>query len=75
LPAETDESRAMSRVLKQHGFSFVGPTICYAFMQAVGMVNDHVVSCFRHEELRRGLAVPRPRSGRGAPRSLTREEP
>ncbi len=51
LPAATDESRAMSRALKARGFSFVGPTICYAFMQAVGMVNDHLVSCFRHREL------------------------
>ena len=50
LPAETDRSHAMSRDLKRRGFSFVGPTICYAFMQATGMVNDHVVSCFRHAE-------------------------
>lgn len=52
VPAETAESRAMSRELKRRGFRFVGPTICYAFMQAVGMVNDHVVGCFRHAELR-----------------------
>ncbi|HXQ20118.1 MAG TPA: DNA-3-methyladenine glycosylase I [Candidatus Acidoferrales bacterium] len=51
VPAETPESQAMSRALKQRGFRFVGPTICYAFMQAVGMVNDHVVTCFRHGEL------------------------
>jgi DNA-3-methyladenine glycosylase I len=50
VPAETDRSRAMSRELKRHGFGFVGPTICYAFMQATGMVNDHVTSCFRHAE-------------------------
>ncbi|GAB4159189.1 MAG: DNA-3-methyladenine glycosylase I [Candidatus Promineifilaceae bacterium] len=50
LPAATPESRAMSKALKQRGFSFVGETICYAFMQAVGMVNDHVVDCFRHAE-------------------------
>lgn len=50
LPAETAESQAMSKALKKRGFSFVGPTICYAFMQAVGMVNDHVVSCYRHRE-------------------------
>lgn len=50
LPAETDESRAMSKALKHAGFRFVGPTICYAFMQAVGMVNDHVVGCFRFDE-------------------------
>ena len=53
LPAETDESRAMSRELKRRGFTFVGPTICYAFMQAVGMVNDHLVGCFRHREVGR----------------------
>ena len=51
MQAETDESRAMSRDLKQRGFSFVGPTICYAFMQATGMVNDHTVSCFRYDEV------------------------
>ena len=48
VPAETDASRAMSKALRQRGFRFVGPTICYAFMQAVGMVNDHLVHCFRH---------------------------
>ena len=52
VPAETDRSRAMSKDLKRRGFGFVGPTICYAFMQATGMVNDHVVSCFRHVECR-----------------------
>jgi DNA-3-methyladenine glycosylase I len=52
LPAETDRSRAMSKDLKRRGFGFVGPTICYAFMQATGMVNDHVTSCFRHAECR-----------------------
>lgn len=51
IPNETEQSKAMSRALKQAGFSFVGPTICYAFMQAVGMVNDHVVDCFRHQQL------------------------
>ena len=51
LPAQTPVSLAMSRDLIRRGFRFVGPTICYAFMQAVGMVNDHVVSCFRHAEL------------------------
>ncbi len=50
VPAETDESRAMSKDLKRRGFTFVGPTICYAFMQAVGMVNDHTVDCFRYQE-------------------------
>lgn len=48
IPAQTDTSVAMSKALKQRGFTFVGPTICYAFMQAVGMVNDHTVDCFRH---------------------------
>ena len=52
IPATTDESRAMSKNLKKRGFKFVGPTICYAFMQAVGMVNDHVVDCFRYREVR-----------------------
>jgi DNA-3-methyladenine glycosylase I len=51
VPAETRESRAMSKALVERGFRFVGPTICYAFMQAVGMVNDHVVGCFRYREL------------------------
>ncbi len=51
VPASTPESDAMSRDLKERGFRFVGTTICYAFMQAVGMVNDHVVTCFRHREV------------------------
>jgi DNA-3-methyladenine glycosylase I len=51
IPAETRESRALSKDLSQRGCSFVGPTICYAFMQAVGMVNDHVVDCFRYDEI------------------------
>jgi DNA-3-methyladenine glycosylase I len=51
VPACTAESDAMSKALKKRGFSFVGSTICYAFMQAVGMVNDHVVQCFRHGEV------------------------
>ena len=51
IPSETDTSKAMSKDLKRRGFSFVGPTICYALMQATGMVNDHLVSCFRHAEL------------------------
>jgi DNA-3-methyladenine glycosylase I len=48
IPAETDESQAMSRDLKRRGFRFVGPTICYALMQAAGLVDDHTVTCFRH---------------------------
>ena len=51
VPAETLESRAMSKELKRRGFGFVGPTVCYAFMQACGLVNDHVTSCFRWTEL------------------------
>ena len=51
LPAETDLSRALSRDLKKHGFRFVGPTVCYSFMQAVGLANDHTTSCFRYAEL------------------------
>jgi DNA-3-methyladenine glycosylase I len=51
VPTETDASRALSRDLKKRGFSFVGPTIAYAFMQSAGLVNDHLVSCFRHAEL------------------------
>ena len=50
VPTETKESRAMSKALKQYCFSFVGPTIVYAFMQAVGLCNDHLVQCFRHAE-------------------------
>ncbi len=52
IPAATAESQALSKALRARGFNFVGPTICYAFMQAVGMVNDHTVDCFRHRELR-----------------------
>lgn len=51
LPAETDASRAMSLDLRRRGFRFVGPTICYAFMQSAGLVNDHLVTCFRHAEV------------------------
>jgi DNA-3-methyladenine glycosylase I len=51
LPAETAESKAMSKDLKKRGFRFVGPTVCYAFMQACGLVNDHTVDCFRYGEL------------------------
>ena len=51
IPTSTDESRTMSKDLVTRGFTFVGPTICYAFMQAAGMVNDHVVDCFRYREV------------------------
>jgi DNA-3-methyladenine glycosylase I len=52
VPAETPQAVAMSKDLRKRGFNFVGPTICYAFMQAVGMVNDHMVDCFRYQEIR-----------------------
>ena len=55
IPARTPESDAMSKDLRRRGFRFVGSTICYAFMQATGMVNDHIVTCFRHREI--GLKV------------------
>ena len=48
VPSSTEQSERMSKDLKKHGFKFVGPTICYAFMQATGMVNDHVLNCFKH---------------------------
>jgi DNA-3-methyladenine glycosylase I len=53
LPAETAESRAMSQDMKQRGFRFVGPTVCYAFMQACGLDNSHVAGCFRWAEIQR----------------------
>jgi DNA-3-methyladenine glycosylase I len=66
VPACTRESEAMSKDLKKRGFKFVGSTICYAFMQAVGMVNDHVVDCFRYSQLRHATPAQRSRlSGRG----------
>lgn len=63
VPASTAESDAMSKDLKRRDFKFVGSTICYAFMQAVGMVNDHLVGCFRHAELKAATAS-RQRKGR-----------
>jgi DNA-3-methyladenine glycosylase I len=54
VPAESVESRAMAKALKEQGFRFCGPTICYAFMQAVGMVNDHLIDCYRYAELAAG---------------------
>jgi DNA-3-methyladenine glycosylase I len=53
LPAMTEESEAISKELKERGFKFTGPTICYAFMQAAGLVNDHLVSCFRHNQIQK----------------------
>jgi DNA-3-methyladenine glycosylase I len=64
VPAQSEESVAMSRALRQQGFRFVGPTICYAFLQATGMVNDHLVGCFRRAELTSPTSsAPRPRAG------------
>ena len=57
VPAKTLESDVMSKDLKRRGFKFVGSTICYAFMQAVGMVNDHLVGCFRHSQLRKAASI------------------
>jgi DNA-3-methyladenine glycosylase I len=57
IPAETAESKAMSRDLKRRGFRFVGPTVCYAFMQATGLVNDHTVDCDRHSQVQRAAAT------------------
>lgn len=53
VPAQTERSQEMSKQLKKDGFKFVGPTICYAFMQAAGMVNDHTVDCFCYQEMTR----------------------
>lgn len=53
VPATSPESEAMSKSLKKRGFKFVGPTICYALMEATGMVNDHVITCFRHSEVKK----------------------
>jgi DNA-3-methyladenine glycosylase I len=59
-PAETETSRALSRDLRRRGFGFVGPTICYAFMQAAGLVNDHARECFRRAELAGSARIRRP---------------
>jgi len=67
VPAQTSLSQALSRDLRRRGFTFVGPTICYAFLQATGVVNDHLMSCFRYTEVRR-LA-----KGRSSLRSRRRE--
>jgi DNA-3-methyladenine glycosylase I len=71
IPPETPESQAMSRELRARGFRFVGPTICYAFMQGVGMVNDHLVSCFRHRQLGGGGGGRGGGSGRAGARKRT----
>jgi DNA-3-methyladenine glycosylase I len=64
IVAETELSRQISKELVKRGFKFVGPTIVYAFMQAVGMVNDHLVTCFRHEECRALAGLPPAKGGR-----------
>jgi DNA-3-methyladenine glycosylase I len=51
MPSKTETSEAMSKDMKKRGFKFVGPVICYSFMQAVGMVNDHLTRCFRYDEI------------------------
>ena len=56
IPAETEESKTMSKEMKKRGFKFVGPTICYAFMQAVGLVNDHLIDCFRYSQIKNAAA-------------------
>ena len=53
VPTTSKESESMAEDLKNHGFKFVGPTICYAFMQATGMINDHITTCFRHKQIKR----------------------
>jgi DNA-3-methyladenine glycosylase I len=58
VPAETDVSRALSADLRRRGFRFVGPTICYAFMQAIGLVNDHTLDCFRYRAVARLAGGP-----------------
>lgn len=60
IPPRTEESDAMSEDLKRRGFKFVGPTICYAYMQAVGMVNDHTIDCFRYKEIARLVTGRKP---------------
>ncbi|HET8575856.1 MAG TPA: DNA-3-methyladenine glycosylase I, partial [Methylomirabilota bacterium] len=62
VPVSTAQSDAMSRDLKKRGFKFVGTTICYAFMQAAGLVNDHTVDCFRHAQLRQTRWPSKPRA-------------
>lgn len=59
IPSSSPESDAMSKDLKKRGFKFIGTTICYAFMQAVGMVNDHVIDCFRHKEVKKREKTPK----------------
>jgi DNA-3-methyladenine glycosylase I len=66
MPAETEESKTMSKEMKKRGFKFVGPTICYAFMQAVGLVNDHLIDCFRYSEIKNAASDKTPARERSA---------
>jgi DNA-3-methyladenine glycosylase I len=75
IPARTPESDLMSRDLSKRGFRFVGPTICYAFMQAVGMVNDHVTGCFRRRQLQRRFEPTLSPSLSSRPRQRPRSKP
>ena len=75
IPARTELSDAMSRDLKKRGFKFVGSTICYAFMQAVGMVNDHTTDCYRHQEIRALSLAGGPRGGDAAGRDRSAVRP
>ena len=76
IPAHIPQAVQLSRDLKQRDFSFVGPTICYAFMQAVGMVNDHLVGCFRHGEIAATTAANQPgRRARHTPGPIQRNPP
>jgi hypothetical protein len=72
VPAETAQSRALSDDLRRRGFRFVGPTICYAFMQAVGLVNDHTRDCFRHRPIALLASKPDRSSSSAAPISRSR---
>jgi DNA-3-methyladenine glycosylase I len=65
VPARSMQSDALSKDLKKRGFGFVGSTICYALMQAVGLVNDHLVNCFRHSEISKGARTPRGKARSG----------
>ena len=69
LPSETRESTAMSKDLKRRGFRFIGSTVCYAYMQAAGLVNDHVTTCFRYRELSPSRRKPPPARGPRAARA------
>ena len=73
IPTETAESKAMSKELKRRGFRFVGPTVCYAFMQGCGMVNDHTTDCFRYSEVTQRTKVGRRSSSAGTSQAAKRK--